>query len=104
MISTQTKNRLSKLENRRFDRAIQKAILSENYSKSLLKGSVKYALESMLPLDKSYMERTFEAAEKIKNHLIWYKLRLSLKRFLIKYLIVLKVPYSLLYVIQEKYL
>lgn len=69
MISTQTKNRISKLENRRFDRTIQKTILSENYSKSLLKGSVKYALESMLPLAKSYMERTFEAAEKIKNHL-----------------------------------
>jgi hypothetical protein len=61
--------RLDKLKERRIDDLLQKAILSESFSDISISESVKYALESMSPIDSSYTENTYLASENIRNNL-----------------------------------
>ncbi len=61
--------RLDKLKERRLDDIFQKAILSESFSDISISESVKYALESMSPIDPSYTENTYLASENIRNNL-----------------------------------
>ena len=62
--------RLEKLKKRRLDNQLQKAVLSESFSDIKISESVKYALESMSPIDQSYTKNTYLASENIKNNLI----------------------------------
>lgn len=61
--------RLDNLKTRRTDNLLQKAYLSESFSKKEFGESTKYALESMKELDKSYINNTYEASEKVKTNL-----------------------------------
>ena len=62
--------RLEKLKNRRLDEQLQKAVLSKSFSDIRIGESVKYALESMSPIDPSYTRNTYLASENIRNNLI----------------------------------
>jgi len=59
--------RLEKLQKRRLDDQLQKAILSESFSDVRISESVKYALESMSPIDPNYTKNTYLASENIRN-------------------------------------
>lgn len=61
--------RLEKLKKRRLDNQLQKAVLSESFSDIKISESVKYALESMSPIDQSYTKNTYLASENIKKQL-----------------------------------
>ena len=62
--------RLDKLKKRRTDDGlIQKAYLSESFSKSEFGESVKYTLESMKPIEASYTQNTILASEKVQANL-----------------------------------
>lgn len=61
--------RLEKLKKRRLDDQLQKAILSESFSDVRINDSVKYALESMSPIDPNYTKNTYLASENIRNTL-----------------------------------
>lgn len=61
--------RLEKLKKRRLDDQLQKAILSESFSDVRINDSVKYALESMSPIDPNYTKNTYLASENIRNNL-----------------------------------
>jgi hypothetical protein len=61
--------RLEKLKKRRLDDQLQKAVLSESFSDIRISESVKYALESMSPIDPSYTKNTYVASENIRNNL-----------------------------------
>jgi hypothetical protein len=61
--------RLEKLKKRRLDDQLQKAVLSESFSDVRISESVKYALESMSPIDPSYTKNTYVASENIRNNL-----------------------------------
>lgn len=61
--------RIQNLQDRRFDRELQKSVLSESFRRSTLPSSVKYLIESMIPIDKKYNEKTLEAAKRVQNHL-----------------------------------
>ena len=61
--------RLEKLKNRRLDEQLQKAVLSKSFSDIRIGESVKYALESMSPIDPSYTRNTYLASENIRNNL-----------------------------------
>lgn len=71
--------RIQNLQDRRFDRELQKSVLSESFRRSTLPSSVKYLIESMIPIDKKYNEKTLEAAKRVQNHLE-SKLDLHFKR------------------------
>lgn len=61
--------RLEKLKKRRLDDQLQKAVLSESFSDIRINESVKYALESMSPIDPIYTNNTYVASEIIRNNL-----------------------------------
>jgi hypothetical protein len=61
--------RLESLKKRRLDDELQKALLTESFSDDRIGESVKYALESMSPIDPNYTKNTYFASEKIKNSL-----------------------------------
>lgn len=61
--------RLEKLKKRRLDEQLQKAVLTESFSDIRISESVKYALESMSPIDSSYTNNTYVASENIRNNL-----------------------------------
>lgn len=61
--------RLENLKKRRLDIELQKAILSESFSDVRISESVKYALESMSPIDPNYTNNTYLASQKIRNSL-----------------------------------
>lgn len=61
--------RLDKLKKRRTDDLLEKSYLSESFSKAEFNESVKYALESMKPIDASYTQNTFLASEKVQANL-----------------------------------
>ncbi len=69
MIKNYTK-RLENLKKRRTDDGIiQKAYLSESFAKAEFSESVKYALESMKPIEASYTKNTILASEKVQANL-----------------------------------
>lgn len=61
--------RIEKLKNRRLDEQLQKAVISESFSDIKIKESVKYALESMRPIDPVYTKNTYLASENIRKSL-----------------------------------
>lgn len=61
--------RLEKLKKRRLDDQLQKAVLSESFSDIRINESVKYALESMSPIEPSYTKNTYMASENIRKNL-----------------------------------
>ena len=61
--------RIDKLKKRRLDDQLQKAVLSESFSDIKISESVKYALESMSPIDPIYTKNTYVASENIRNNL-----------------------------------
>lgn len=63
------KKRIEKLRQRRFDENLNKAILSDSFGKTIYQNSVKYALESMQAIDRSYVAKTFIASERVQDHL-----------------------------------
>lgn len=71
--------RIQNLQDRRFDRELQKSVLSESFRRSTLPSSVKYLIESMMPIDEKYNEKTVEAANRVQTHLE-SKLNLHFKR------------------------
>lgn len=69
MIKNYTK-RLESLKKRRTDDGlIQKAYLSESFSKPEFGESVKYTLESMKPIEASYTQNTILASKKVQTNL-----------------------------------
>lgn len=61
--------RLEKLKKRRLDEQLQKAVLTESFSDLRISESVKYALESMSPIDPEYTKNTYIASENIRTNL-----------------------------------
>jgi len=61
--------RLENLKQRRFSDELNKAILTESFSKTTFGNSVKYALESMQPIDESYTANTFIASNNVQGNL-----------------------------------
>ena len=76
---TDYQRRIDNLEQRRFDRELNKSVLSESFKRSTLPSSIKYMIESMIPIDKKYNDKTKEAARRVQNHLE-NKLDLHFKR------------------------
>lgn len=58
-----------KLQSRRFDTDSRTFSLSESYYKKAYGESTTYALESMLPISRTYTENTYKACERIQNQL-----------------------------------
>ena len=61
--------RLSNLQNRKFDRALNESVMSKSLSASLMPDNVKYMLESMRPIEQKYNAKTIEAADRVQKHL-----------------------------------
>ena len=61
--------RLEKLQKRRLDDQLQKAVFSESFSDAKISESIKYALESMSEIDPNYTKNTYLASEIIRNNL-----------------------------------
>ncbi|MEZ4934404.1 MAG: hypothetical protein R2788_20040 [Saprospiraceae bacterium] len=61
--------RIQNLQDRRFDRELRKSVLTESFQRSTLPKSVKYLIESMIPIDKNYNEKTIDAANRVQKHL-----------------------------------
>lgn len=61
--------RLESLKERRLDRTLNRAILSESFDKFQIGDSVKYTLESMQPIDQAYNQNSKIAANKIQEHI-----------------------------------
>lgn len=61
--------RIEKLKKRRLDDQLQKAVLTESFSDIRINESVRYALESMSPIDPNYTKNTYVASENIRNNL-----------------------------------
>lgn len=62
-------NRLTNLQNRRFDKELNESLISKSFSSRELPDNIKYMLESMKAIDKKYNDRTIEAAKRVQNHL-----------------------------------
>src|ERR1051326_60532 len=61
--------RLSNLQNRRYDQELQKAFVTKSFSAKDLPENVKYLFESMKAIDQTYNDRTFVAAGNVQKHL-----------------------------------
>jgi len=61
--------RLSNLQTRKFDQELHESVLSKSFGTRDLPDDVKYLVESMLPIDNKYNNKTIEAAEMVKKHL-----------------------------------
>lgn len=61
--------RLSNLQNRKFDRELNESLTSRSFSSRDIPDNIKYLLESMRPIDKKYNDKTILAAERVMNHL-----------------------------------
>lgn len=61
--------RFDNLRERRFDRDLNKAILSDSFLETNYSSALKYLFESMRPIDRKYNEITIDAAERVKLHL-----------------------------------
>lgn len=61
--------RLQNLQNRRFDSRLNESALSKSFSTSDLPKNMKYLIESMMPIEKTFAQRTIEAATNVQNHL-----------------------------------
>lgn len=61
--------RLDNLKKRRFDDELQKAVLSESFEKSKYGNTMKYVLESMMPIDKNYTENTLFASGRVQKQI-----------------------------------
>lgn len=71
-------NRLENLQKRRFDEDLQKSIISESFNKSEYPNNIKYMVESMMPIDQKYNDKTLVAAERVQSHLTdGYKLHFN---------------------------
>lgn len=62
-------NRLNNLQKRRFDEDLKKSIISESFGKSEYPDNIKYMVESMMPIDQKYNEKTLVAADRVQSHL-----------------------------------
>ncbi|QKZ12859.1 hypothetical protein [Spirosoma sp. KUDC1026] len=62
-------NRLSNIQNRKFDRELNESLMSKSFSSGQIPDDVKYLLESMRPIDQKYNEKTITAAERVQTHL-----------------------------------
>ncbi|MES2678536.1 MAG: hypothetical protein V4635_01565 [Bacteroidota bacterium] len=61
--------RLANLQNRRFDKELNVAAISNAFRSSEFPDNIKYIVESMRPIDKKYNDRTIEAASRVQTHL-----------------------------------
>lgn len=61
--------RLENLQNRKFDRELSKSVMSESLSAKTVPANIKYLVESMRPIDKTYNDKTIVAAERVQEHL-----------------------------------
>jgi hypothetical protein len=61
--------RLTNLQNRRFDRDLNESLLSKSFSSVEIPDNVKYLAESMRPIDSKSTDRTLEAASRVQKHL-----------------------------------
>lgn len=62
-------NRLENLQKRRFDEDLKKSIISESFSKNEFPDNIKYLVESMMPIDQKYNDKTLLAADRVQTHL-----------------------------------
>lgn len=69
MATLDYKRRLENLQNRKFDNDLNKSVLSKSFSRTDFPENVKYLMESMLPIESNYNNKTIEAAQRVQNHL-----------------------------------
>jgi hypothetical protein len=62
-------NRLSNLQNRKFDRELNESLISKSFSAGQLPDNVKYLVECMRPIDQKYNAKTLDAAGRVQKHL-----------------------------------
>jgi len=63
------RTRLENLKARRYDPQLQKAVLSESFSRVSIPEDLKYLAESMMPIEPEYNDKTITAATNVKTHL-----------------------------------
>jgi hypothetical protein len=63
------KTRIESLRARRKDDLTKSIIVSEAFNKSTYTETIRYVYESMQEIDPAYTKKTYEACDKIKNHL-----------------------------------
>jgi hypothetical protein len=61
--------RLSNLQQRRFDQELNESILTKSFSRTDIPDDLKYLLESMKPIAKKSTDKTIEAAGRVQSHL-----------------------------------
>jgi len=69
MASLNYTKRLANLQERKFDRELNKSLLTESFSSRDIPENVKYLIESMRPIDQKYNSRTIDAANRVQKHL-----------------------------------
>jgi hypothetical protein len=61
--------RLTNLQNRKFDKEFNESIISKSFGLKKLSDNVKYLVKSMRPIHEKYNARTLDAANKVLKHL-----------------------------------
>ena len=61
--------RLSNLQGRRFDSALNESLVTKLFSDTSIPESLRYLVESMKPIPKKTTDKTWEAAERVQKHL-----------------------------------
>ncbi|MEQ1584938.1 MAG: hypothetical protein ABL895_03605 [Cyclobacteriaceae bacterium] len=61
--------RLQNIQDRKFDKELNESVVSKTFSSRELPENIKYLAESMRKIEQKYNARTFEAAQKVQNHL-----------------------------------
>jgi len=69
MATLDYQRRLRNLETRRFDNELNESAVSAAYRSTTAPQNIRYLLESMMPIDVKYNNRTIEAAQRVQNHL-----------------------------------
>lgn len=69
MATLNYKQRLTNLQQRRFDQELNEAILTKSFSRSDIPDDIKYLAEIMKPISKKSTDKTIEAAGRVQTHL-----------------------------------
>ncbi|RYE41541.1 MAG: hypothetical protein EOP48_23895, partial [Sphingobacteriales bacterium] len=69
MATLNYQQRLSNLQQRRFDRELNESVLTKSFSRTDIPDDIKYLAESMRPIAKKSTDKTIEAASRVQRHL-----------------------------------
>jgi hypothetical protein len=69
MATLNYQQRLSNLQQRRFDQELNESILTKSFSRTDIPDDLKYLAESMKPIAKKSTDKTIEAAGRVQRHL-----------------------------------